>query len=145
MPQNLTLAAFVFGAVLILLALSAGSFKIFGAEMSGASGRWSRIAAGVAGVALIGFALSSTFRAPSDHHKGAVMDRLEFATNRNHGDLDTHGTPAVDAEDCSEQCRTDVNCRAMTFVISQKRCWKKGSVPAPTSNSDMISALKAHN
>ena len=57
MPQNIALAAFVLGAVLLLLALSAGSFKFLGAEMSGAAGRWSRVVAGVIGVGLIAFAL----------------------------------------------------------------------------------------
>ena len=147
MPQNLVLAAFVVGAVFVLLAISAGSFKIFGVEMSGANGRSSRIVAGVAGAALIAFALVSTFRGPADNNarQGAVMGALEMAINRNHGDLDSHGTPAVDAENCAEQCRTDVNCRAATFVISQKWCWKKGVVPPPTNNNDMISAVKVRS
>jgi hypothetical protein len=56
-PQNIAVAAFVLGAVLILLALSSGGFKLFGAEMSGASGHVPRAIAGVLGVLLIGFGL----------------------------------------------------------------------------------------
>jgi hypothetical protein len=57
MPQNIELAAFVLGAVLLLLALTTGGFKIFGAEMRGTAGRWSRAVAGICGAILIGFAV----------------------------------------------------------------------------------------
>jgi hypothetical protein len=60
MPQNIQIAAFVLGAVLVLLALTTGRFKIFGAEMGGAAGRWSRVLAGIGGAALIGLALWQT-------------------------------------------------------------------------------------
>lgn len=55
MPQNIALAAFIFGGILILLAVSSGSFKVFGAEMSGAAGRGPRLAAGLIGVVLLSF------------------------------------------------------------------------------------------
>ena len=57
MPQNITLAAFLLGAVLILLAISAGNFRIFGVEMSGANGTWSRLVAGIVGLAVLSIAL----------------------------------------------------------------------------------------
>ena len=60
MPQTIELAAFVLGAVLLLLALTTGGFTIFGAEMRGTAGRFSRILAGAGGAALIGFALWHT-------------------------------------------------------------------------------------
>jgi hypothetical protein len=52
-PQNITIAAFILGAVLLLIALIGGRFKIFGAEVSGTVGRAGRLAAGVAGTVLI--------------------------------------------------------------------------------------------
>lgn len=55
MPQNIALAAFIIGGVLLLLAVSSGNFKVFGAEMSGAAGRGPRIASGVMGVLLLCF------------------------------------------------------------------------------------------
>ncbi len=58
MPESLTIAAFVFGAVLILLSLVSGGFKIFGAEVSGTAGRLGRIVAFVLGLILIAFGLS---------------------------------------------------------------------------------------
>lgn len=70
MPQNLELAFFMVGAVLMLLALSSGGFKIFGAEMSGVSGRWSRLAAGFVGLGLIITAAMQVLKLPD--HQAAV-------------------------------------------------------------------------
>jgi ABC-type transport system substrate-binding protein len=53
MPANLTLALVVVGAVLLLIALLGGQFKIFGAEVPGTVGRASRWMSGVAGVILL--------------------------------------------------------------------------------------------
>jgi len=50
MPQNLQLAVFVFGAVLILIAVLGGGFKIFGAEIRGRVGRTWRIISGFGGL-----------------------------------------------------------------------------------------------
>jgi hypothetical protein len=62
MPQNIEVAAFVLGAVLLLLALTTGGFKIFGAEMHGTAGRWSRALAGIGGAALLGLTLWHTLQ-----------------------------------------------------------------------------------
>jgi hypothetical protein len=53
MPENLTLAAFVFGAVLTLLSLVGGGFKLFGAEVPGTAGTLGRLVAFVLGGVLI--------------------------------------------------------------------------------------------
>jgi len=53
MPQSLDVAAFVFGAILILLSLVVGSFKLFGAEVQGTVGRLGRVVAFVLGLILI--------------------------------------------------------------------------------------------
>ncbi|MGF1523726.1 MAG: LCCL domain-containing protein [Leptolyngbyaceae cyanobacterium] len=58
MPHSLVIAVFVFGAVLILLALSGGKFKIFGSEISeSVSNPLLRIIAGVVGTFLLVLAL----------------------------------------------------------------------------------------
>jgi hypothetical protein len=61
MPQTITVAAFVFGAVLLLIALLGGRFKIFGAEVSEAVGRTGRIVAAVAGIVFICIGLYGSF------------------------------------------------------------------------------------
>lgn len=62
MPQNITLAAFVLGAILLLVALTTGGVKIFGAEVSGSTGRTARILAGALGALLLAAGLWGAFR-----------------------------------------------------------------------------------
>jgi cytochrome c-type biogenesis protein CcmH/NrfG len=61
MPGTIPIAAFVLGAVLLLIAIVGGRFKIFGAEISGVAGRTGRIVAGLAGGLLISFGLLTSF------------------------------------------------------------------------------------
>lgn len=53
MPQSLSIAAFVFGAVLVLLSLVVGKFKLFGAEVEGTVSKASRVIAFLFGIFLI--------------------------------------------------------------------------------------------
>ena len=53
MPQSMTIGAFVLGAVLLLISLVRGGFKIFGAEVSGTAGFLGRPIAFVIGITLI--------------------------------------------------------------------------------------------
>src|SRR5512145_2499266 len=53
MPENLPLALVIVGAILLLIALLGGQFKLFGAEVPGRVGRASRWMSGLAGVVLI--------------------------------------------------------------------------------------------
>ena len=65
MPQSITIAAFVLGAVLLLIAILRGGFKIFGAEVDGTAGRFGRIFAGLLGTVLIAIGLFSSLYKPS--------------------------------------------------------------------------------
>ena len=53
MPQDITIAAFILGAVLLLIALLGGGFKIFGAEITGRVGHRGRQIAGVLAMILL--------------------------------------------------------------------------------------------
>ncbi len=57
MPQTLSIGILVLGAVMLLLALAGGGFKIFGQEAPAAAGRTARVIALVIGVGLVGFSL----------------------------------------------------------------------------------------
>jgi len=50
MPQNITTAAFVLGAVLLLISLLGGGFKIFGAEVRSSVSGWGRVTSFILGV-----------------------------------------------------------------------------------------------
>jgi PQQ-dependent catabolism-associated CXXCW motif protein len=66
MPETLAIGIFVLGAVMLLLALVSGSFKIFGSEMPGVSSRTARVIAFVIGAGLVGFSLYH-FQFEGDH------------------------------------------------------------------------------
>lgn len=54
MPASIKLGAFVFGAVLLLIAILGGNFKLFGAEVaSTVTSRWQRFASLLLGVLLV--------------------------------------------------------------------------------------------
>jgi hypothetical protein len=72
----------------------------------------------------------------------ATMGELERGVNRDAHDLDNKGRYAANEYDCSELCRANGDCVAMTYVISHHTCWLKGVVPPQTPNSDMVSAVK---
>ena len=65
MPQNITIAAFVLGAVLLLISLLGGSFKIFAAEISGKVGKFGRIISFVLSIIFISIGLIGSFDQPS--------------------------------------------------------------------------------
>ena len=46
------------------------------------------------------------------------------------------------AADCSNVCASDAQCKAVTFIASQKLCWVKSAVPGTAPSSDMVSAVK---
>ena len=53
LPQSIAIAAFVFGAILLLIALLGGGFKLFGAEIEEKAQKWTRVSAGCIGVLFI--------------------------------------------------------------------------------------------
>ncbi len=56
MPQNIVIAAFILGGLLLLVALTNGAVKVFGAEVSGTAGRTGRVLAGIFGLLILGAA-----------------------------------------------------------------------------------------
>jgi len=62
-PGSITVAAFVFGALLMLVAILGGGFKVFGAEVSGTVGTPLRVVAGVLGTGVLLGVLYPTFQA----------------------------------------------------------------------------------
>ena len=72
MPQSLSIGAFVFGAVLVLLSLVVGKFKIFGAEVEGTVGKAGRVIAFLFGVVLIATSLNLNNDHPTGPASGAA-------------------------------------------------------------------------
>lgn len=68
------------------------------------------------------------------------MGPLQRGISYNQGDI--YDRPATSAEECSRLCYNDNRCKAMTFIISQQRCWIKDRVNPTAQSSDMISAVR---
>jgi PAN domain-containing protein len=85
-------------------------------------------------------------RLPRQPKNSSYMGDLEPATNRQGGDLYSLGIVVNSAQECSDLCAADDNCKAMTFVKHPNsnggECWKKGSVPSPSGNPYMVSSVK---
>ncbi len=73
-----------------------------------------------------------------------VMGQLEPGINRQGLDFSAYAIPAENAPICAERCRTNTDCKAMTYVVSMKSCWLKKGVPSPfpPGGPDYISAVK---
>lgn len=74
-----------------------------------------------------------------------TMGPLQVGINLQGNDYDAFGKQAENAQLCAEMCRTDENCKAMTYVISLKRCWLKPGVPPASANPDMISSIAQYS
>jgi len=75
MPQTITIAAFVLGAVLLLTALLGGRFKIFGAEVSVTTGRLARAIAFVFSLFFISIGLMKFSETPPSESNSAPSTR----------------------------------------------------------------------
>lgn len=75
MPQSISIAAFVFGAVLLLIALLKGGFKIFGAEVAANAGKGARVIAGIVGVVFLLIGLGASTQDPPREAKEAAKEK----------------------------------------------------------------------
>ena len=88
MPESLSIGAFVFGAVLILVALLGGNFKLFGAEINATVGRSLRAVAFMLGLGFVGYALLgggdpplTTSSDDAQRNSGRTTNNAEMAGN----------------------------------------------------------------
>ena len=74
------------------------------------------------------------------------MGDLEPGVNRMGRDLSETGSRTTDAAGCARLCAADERCKAMSFMArpapADGICWLKTSVPEPTPNPAMVSAVK---
>ena len=69
MPETLTIAIFVFGAVLLLIGLVGGAFKLFGTEVTGKVDARARIISLILGAGFIGWGLLAEHRSNGDQRE----------------------------------------------------------------------------
>lgn len=73
----------------------------------------------------------------------ATMGPLMPGVALDHGDIaPDKWISLASPEACSDLCYENKDCKAMTYVISNRSCWLKSIVPNGTANGDEISAIK---
>ena len=144
MPQSITIAAFVFGAVLLLIALLGGGFKIFGAEVSGSAGKAGRTVAGLAGLVLVCIGLFGSFgnsenHPSSDRQQASPSGSDEPATSKTAAP--DHATPATTAPVPSSPVEQNANINGVwrdnlgtAYQVSQGRTASTYSFSARGAN-----------
>ena len=80
-------------------------------------------------------------RVPNERARATnQMGSLQPGISYNQGDI--YDRPAKSPEECSTLCYNDDRCVAMTFIISQQRCWIKNQIGPIGQTQDMVSARK---
>lgn len=83
-----------------------------------------------------------------EDHVNRFMGPIEQMTNRQGSDFSPLSIHAATADECSSKCDQLEECKAMTYVADVGSpfgggdCWLKHSVPPPTPNPYMASAVK---
>ena len=71
------------------------------------------------------------------------MGPLQYGWNYDHNDLNPNEWLSIaSAGACSDLCYARTDCKAMTYVVSNKSCWLKYAVTSPIQNPDMVSAVR---
>lgn len=71
------------------------------------------------------------------------MGPLERGIGFDHNDINANGwLSVISPEACSDLCYENIECRAMTYVVSNKSCWLKYAVPGRSMNLDEVSAVR---
>jgi hypothetical protein len=71
------------------------------------------------------------------------MGGLEY--ERSYSGADYRDARVASAAECSAICAREPQCRAMTFIVDQSRCWLKSAVPPAQPAGGMVSAVKKRN
>ena len=72
-----------------------------------------------------------------------AMGPLLNGVGLDHSDIDASGWLSLtSAEACRDVCYTRSDCKAMTYVNSNRSCWLKYEVPKRSANRDEISSIK---
>ena len=73
----------------------------------------------------------------------APMGPLEFSVGYEGNDLHPKGTLLLgSAQACANRCYEALDCKAMTYIRSTRRCWLKSAAGNRVEANDEVSAVK---
>jgi hypothetical protein len=71
------------------------------------------------------------------------MGNLQYGVGYDHNDIDANGWQSVTTpQACSDLCYEKAECKAMTYVESNRSCWLKFKAANRVSVANEVSALK---
>ena len=109
-------------------------------------GFWSTISGNLVGLVVVIGAIAALYaglKPARETTPPTPMGPLVSGVDYGHSDINPKGWHSVpSAEACSYMCYARPDCKAMTYVVSDKSCWLKYAAPTPGKEADMISAVK---
>jgi len=134
MPGSMPLGLFVLGAVLFLIGILGGNFKLFGAEVAATiSNIWLRLL-----IALVG--LFFMFLAWNPIPPSFVMGDPATNTDRSENDFSNYENISLD--DCASKCLDQSICTVYAYRESDKKCFLKEGEGNPFPNTGITSGIK---
>src|SRR5262249_33727968 len=130
--MTLQAMSFIFGAILLAVAILGGGFEIKEIKVSNVT-MGVRIAAGIVGLLFIGLGFWRQPIALPELPSQASMSEREHDKNRYGGDYSGFDIKTDHIEDCEGACKDDTKCAAWTYVKPglqgpQARCYLKNVV-----------------
>jgi hypothetical protein len=134
-PQTMS---FIFGALLLAVAILGGGFEIKELKVSKATTSV-RIISGIAGLIFTGFGFWQPTALPETDRGNVKMSQREDSKDRLGGDYFAFDVKIDHIEDCETACKADGKCAAWTYVKPgyrgpQAKCYLKSVVPALSDN-----------
>jgi hypothetical protein len=144
--MTLQAMSFIFGAILLAVAILGGGFEIKEIKVSNVT-MGVRIAAGIVGLLFIGLGFWQPSALPESMSSQASMSEREHDKDRFGGDYFSFDIKTDHIEDCEGACKGDTKCAAWTYVKPglqgpQARCYLKSVVPAVSDNVCCVSGTK---
>jgi hypothetical protein len=146
--MTLQAMSFIFGALLLAVAILGGGFEVKEIKISNVS-LGVRIISGLVGILFVGLGYwqPSTLIGAIPTVATATMSEREHDKDRYGGDYLPFDVKADHIEQCEDACKADTKCLAWTYVkpgiqASQARCYLKSIVPAISDNTCCVSGTK---
>jgi PAN domain len=154
LAMTLQTMSFIFGAILLAVAILGGGFEIKEIKVSKVT-RAGRVSAGIVGLSFIGLGLfwpegklTEVFGPDGKPPSPVVwMSEREHDKDRLGGDYRGFDIRTDHIEDCENACKSDEKCTAWTYVKPgvqkpQARCYLKNVIPAASDNVCCVSGKK---
>jgi hypothetical protein len=144
--MTLQAMSFIFGAILLAVAILGGGFEIKEIKVSNVT-LSVRIIAGIVGIIFVGLGFFDLGNWPGRVPAESSMSEREHDKNRFGGDYFNFDVKTDRIEDCEGTCKTDPKCAAWTYVKpgiqrSQAVCYLKSVVPALSDDVCCVSGKK---